>query len=160
MTSHGVSARWAALSDRARVRVVGLALGLPAAGVIGIARWLTPSPEGFGTHRQLGLAGCTMLTLTGWPCPMCGMTTTFSLLAHFRGLEAFANQPFGPVLFLGTLLVAAGGLADAVTGRDVLGWGKQKILRNEGRWAVVLFTGMFIGWAYKAVRMHPEVFGG
>ncbi len=159
MTSQGVSARWAALSERARVRVVGLALGLPAASVIGVARWLTPSPDGYGTHRQLGLAGCTMLTLTGWPCPMCGMTTTFSLLAHLRWLDAFMNQPFGPVLFLGTMLVAVGGLLDAITGRDLLGWGKEKILRHEGRVAMFLFTGLFLGWAYKAVRMHPEVFG-
>lgn len=35
-----------------------------------------------GTHRQLGLAPCLMLSSFGFPCPSCGMTTSVSLLFH------------------------------------------------------------------------------
>ena len=33
-----------------------------------------------GTHQQLGLPPCNFVTLTGYPCPACGMTTSFALL--------------------------------------------------------------------------------
>ncbi|MFM7290157.1 MAG: DUF2752 domain-containing protein [Planctomycetia bacterium] len=39
-------------------------------------------PLAQGTHRQLGLPPCAMQTLTGFPCPSCGMTTSVSLVMH------------------------------------------------------------------------------
>lgn len=39
-------------------------------------------PRTHGTHRQLGMPPCTLLAMTGFPCPACGMTTAVSLLAH------------------------------------------------------------------------------
>jgi hypothetical protein len=137
-------------------RLVGLSLGVPTTTVLGIAAWLTPSPKGFGTHMQLGLGGCTMLTFTGWPCPMCGMTTTFSLMAHLRVLDALKNQPFGVVLFSLTVVGAGLGIYDAVTGRGqykkVLKW----VQRREQLLAMGLLVGMMLGWAYKSAIMHPE----
>lgn len=46
--------------------------------VIGTAAWLTPDPTGVGTHQQLGLPGCTLLTVFGIRCPACGMTTSWA----------------------------------------------------------------------------------
>ena len=42
----------------------------------------TGRPQLRGTHRQLGLAPCMMLSNIGFPCPSCGMTTSVSLLFH------------------------------------------------------------------------------
>lgn len=39
-------------------------------------------PRSHGTHRQLGLPSCHILSTLGFPCPSCGMTTSISLLAH------------------------------------------------------------------------------
>lgn len=39
-------------------------------------------PLAHGTHRQLGLPPCALKTLTGLPCPSCGMTTSISLVMH------------------------------------------------------------------------------
>lgn len=139
-------------------RAVGFSLAVPAWLVLGIARWLEPSPLGFGTHTQLGLGGCTMLTFTGWPCPMCGMTTTFSLLAHGRVVEAFVNQPFGPVLFALTVAAALLGTVDLVGAPGAIRKAMAVVQRREQLYAILLLVGLFLGWVYKAVLMHPEAF--
>lgn len=135
-------------------RLVGLALAAPTGVVLAIARALTPDPAGVGTHRQLGLGGCALLTFTGVPCPMCGMTTTFSHLAHLQLGAAAINQPFGLVLFSLTLGTFAVGLGDLLSGR---GWWRQA-LRVIGRWetpiALSLMVGLVLGWTYKIVAMR------
>ncbi|MFH5805310.1 DUF2752 domain-containing protein [Alienimonas sp. DA493] len=68
----------ARLSTGARAAAAALLAGLLAG--FALARSLTPSEAGLGTHQQLGLPPCTMRVLTGLPCPACGMTTSF---AHF-----------------------------------------------------------------------------
>lgn len=141
-------------------RLIGAALAAPTGAVLGIARWLTPSDRGYGTHQQLGLGECTMLQLTGFPCPMCGMTTTFSLLAHVRLVDALFNQPFGIVLFSATLLCFLVGVADVVTGRGYWRRALKSIDRRESVVAGILLFGMLGGWAYKLVKMRPDVFLG
>ena len=60
----------------ARVLLMLAAAGL--AGILGLARALTPNPLGYGTHTQLGLAPCDYARLTGNLCPTCGMTTAYA----------------------------------------------------------------------------------
>lgn len=134
-------------------RLVGAALLAPSAVVLGIAGSLTPDPSGMGTHQQLGLGGCTVLTLTGWPCPMCGMTTTFTHLAHLHVVEGFLNQPFGLVLFAATVVMAVMGLFDLVHPRrrwlQALRW----VDRHESLVAGILLVGMIGGWTYKILMV-------
>ncbi|MEL6348687.1 MAG: DUF2752 domain-containing protein [Myxococcota bacterium] len=141
-------------SDKVQDRIVGAILFVPSATVLGIALSLTPDPAGLGTHRQLGLGGCTILTMTGVPCPMCGMTTTFTHLAHLHLWEGVVNQPFGLVLFSLTVLVAViGGLDLIRPGRrwkKALSW----IDDREGPIAYGLLGGMLAGWAYKVFMVN------
>ncbi len=66
-----------------------------------VATRLEPDPEGFGTHRQLGLPPCTVREALGVPCPSCGMTTSF---AHFvRGQWIQAAQANAAGLLLAVL---------------------------------------------------------
>lgn len=151
-------------ADRARAwpaglvnRAIGAALFVPTSAVVTIAALLTPSPRGYGTHTQLGLGECTLLHFTGYPCPMCGMTTTFTLMAHLRPLDALLNQPFGPFLFGATLAGAVVGGIDVVTG---MGAWKRVLLaveRFEQRIAIFMLFGLFAGWIYKILLMHPEL---
>jgi hypothetical protein len=138
-------------------RVVGAGIGIPTSVVLAIALWLTPSPAGYGTHTQLGLGSCTMLTFTGWPCPMCGMTTTFALMAHLRPLDALKNQPFGVVLFSLTVIGAVVGLFDLVSGRGLWRRVGAWIGQREQGLAILLLVGMISGWLYKCALLHPEI---
>lgn len=76
-------------------------LGLMIAGIpLTIAANLDASAYGIGTHTQLGLEPCAFEMNTGLPCATCGMTTTFTHVAHGNLLQGFINQPAGFVLAL------------------------------------------------------------
>lgn len=70
------------------------ALPLLTAGIL-----LTPSTKGMGTHQQLGLPPCTFLYLTNFPCPFCGMTTSWTHAAHGQVFESIRTQPMGFAFF-------------------------------------------------------------
>jgi hypothetical protein len=63
---------------------------------------LHPSPDGHGTHSQLGLPPCGWVIMFNKPCPTCGMTTSFAHLAHGQVLESLRAQPAGTVLAVAT----------------------------------------------------------
>lgn len=67
---------------------------------------LTPSAMGYGTHEQLGLPPCGFLTITGYPCPSCGLTTSFVHFAHGNLAASLSAQPFGTCLFLVLVIMA------------------------------------------------------
>ena len=121
--------------------------------VLVLAAWLTPDPSGVGTHTQLGLKPCIAVSLLNLPCPMCGMTTTFSLMADLRPFEAFRNQPFGAFLFLVTT-----GLS-VVSGLEIFfpknRWGAilKWIEVNKSKVLLAFSFGFFGGWLYKIAIM-------
>lgn len=141
------------LSPHTRDRLISLTLGLPSWAVLGLAAWLVPATQGHGTHRQLGLGECTILHLTGYPCPMCGMTTTFAHMAHLEPFTAVQTQPFGVVLFLLTLFVGVTAVVELIRPNarwmSLLAW----LERYEGRIAIGLLLGLFGGWVYKVGEM-------
>lgn len=128
-------------------------VGLGGVTVLGLARWLTPAVEGHSTHTQLGLDPCSFLAWTGFPCPMCGATTTFALMADLRVVEAFATQPFAALLFGLTVVVSGVALAEALlpTGR----WERisARVSPWEGHLAAGFLVAMIAGWIYKIAVM-------
>ncbi|MCU0718758.1 MAG: DUF2752 domain-containing protein [Pirellula sp.] len=68
--------------------------------LLACARWLEPSPSGFGTHRQFGLPPCTTYALFGVKCPSCGMTTSWALATRLRFQEALNANIAGTLLCL------------------------------------------------------------
>ena len=69
-------------------------------GGFGLAFSLTPDPKGWGTHQRLGLPPCSFRAMLGIPCPACGMTTSFSYLAHGNPAAALRANPGGVLLAL------------------------------------------------------------
>lgn len=137
----------------ARARLLSLAFAIPTGAVLAIAAWLEPSPLGHSTHTQLGLNQCSFLTLTGYPCPMCGATTSFTLMAHLRPLDALQNQPFAVLLFLMTLAVFGISVAELLQPRGRWGRLLGRIEPWEGVLAASFLIAMGLGWIYKAVLM-------
>ena len=134
-------------------RVASAFLAMAIGVVFVLASLLVPSPEGHGTHLQLGLGSCTFLTLTGMPCPMCGATTTFTLMAHLRVLDAFINQPFAAMLFVLSALVFAVAAAEAIDPRArwtrIFRWLEPR----ETVLAGLFLAAMAAGWVYKIFQM-------
>lgn len=89
--------------------LVGIAIGLAA--LFAVARWVNPYDEFGGplrmeTHLQIGLPPCTFKQVFGVPCPSCGMTTSFALLAHGdpeNSVRANAAGTFLAVVLLGVM---------------------------------------------------------
>ena len=108
------------------------------------AACLTPRNSGFGTHEELGLPGCSFLARTGLPCPSCGLTTSVAATVHGRIGLAFRAQPFGVFLAAAVAAVGMAGVAELVTGRDVL-----RLLGPRPWWIIAAAGGMLAGWAWK-----------
>lgn len=103
--------------------------------VTGIALWLKPSPLGHGTHTQLGLPACPSVVLFDRPCPGCGLTTSWTNMVHLRVGEAFKDNLFGPILYLGFSFTAWLGL---------YGYFKGLRIRSENKLFNRLVTGVLI----------------
>jgi hypothetical protein len=98
-------------------RLIAAAVFVGCVVLIVLAAWLRPDKAGLGSHQQLGLPPCAMVTLVGYPCPTCGMTTAFAHTMRGELLSAFRAQPAGLALALATVLAAAVSLGVATTGK-------------------------------------------
>ena len=152
----GPLARYKRAADPLRSRLVALLVLAGLATPMVVAAFLTPDPSGAGTHRQLGQPSCTMLVVTGYPCPTCGMTTAFAHAVRGEWIAGFHAQPFGwllaVMLMFGTCLAAV----SVVTGRTwVINWYRVPPIR--------LVFGMLLlyaaGWAYKIIAVRTSANG-
>ncbi len=100
-------------------RAYAVGFFLAAATIVFTAARLRPDTRHIGTHQQLGLPPCGFLTVTGLPCPTCGMTTAFVYTVHGHIFEGIRSQVAGFVLAIGTVAVGLIGAVAAVTGRRV-----------------------------------------
>lgn len=81
-----------------------------AIAVLLVPAFLDPGDRLLGLHTRLLLPPCLFHLLTGAPCPLCGMTTSFSLLLHGRLLRSFLANPAGPFIYVTILAVTVLGV--------------------------------------------------
>lgn len=74
------------------------AWGLFLVAGFALAASLEPDNRGYGTHQRLGLPPCTTRALFGFPCPSCGMTTSFANFVRGRFLHAARANASGLLL--------------------------------------------------------------
>lgn len=98
-----------------------LALTLVPVAVFAVALRLDPYQEGRlwleETHTQLGLPPCTFRVATGWPCPACGMTSSFALFVRGDLWHSMQANVAGTLLALVALLFIPWALVTALRGR-------------------------------------------
>ncbi len=128
------------------VRALLLLMAVFFAAVIGVALWLDPyernedgtaTAKTMETHRQMGLPRCNSVEYLGKPCPACGMTTSFALLAHADVVNSLKANWVGTLL-CGTIMLCTPWLViSAVRGR--LLW-----VRNGEMFATVLLSTLLV----------------
>lgn len=129
-----------------RARAIATAVLVGCLTPLSVAAWLTPDELGVGSHQQLGLPPCSMLTLVGYPCPTCGMTTAFAHTVRGELRSAFRAQPAGLALALTCVFAASVSLGVAVTGKVwAVNW--YRVSPTRVTLGVVLF--LLSGWIYK-----------
>jgi hypothetical protein len=137
-------------------RIVGAIVAVAAAGILGIAAWLEPSPTGLGTHSQiLAMPPCGWIAMADVPCPTCGMTTAFAYAADGDLAAAAWAQPFGALLAVAVAVAFVVGAYTAITGSRVAVlfarlWGRR------AAWA--LGAGLGAAWVYK-ILVYKGVLG-
>lgn len=136
-------------------RLIGAAVALGAAGILGLAAWLEPSSSGLGTHSRLGMPPCGWIAMVDVPCPSCGMTTAFAHAADGNIVAAVRAQPMGGVLAVAVAMALLVGAYTAATGSRVAVlftrlWGRRAV------WALGL--GLLGAWVFKIV-IYKEVLG-
>ncbi|MBM3289928.1 MAG: DUF2752 domain-containing protein [Candidatus Hydrogenedentes bacterium] len=133
------------------VRLRALVAALACAGLIVVATYLTPDPRGLGTHEQLGLPPCISSTYLGVPCPFCGMTTAFALMAHARLTDAVHTQPAGAAFFAVCIIALAGALATAVLGHTP----KHAAALARAPWiGGAALAIVAVAWVYKMIGFY------
>ena len=137
-------------------RVAQVAAVVVCWAVLIVAAWgLEPSAEGLGTHEQLGLQPCGFYRMTGRPCPGCGLTTAFALMAHGQVVKGVIVQPFGAALFVLVAAVAVAVPVTVILGRS---WNLILLRINAPVWLYALVFLALAAWIYKII--HGQVAGG
>jgi hypothetical protein len=141
-----------------RVALAAIAAGLVV--VFGIALWLQPydaegQPLRMETHRQMGLPPCTFYTVTGLPCPSCGMTTSFALLVRGDLWNSMKANAVGTLLATFWLALLPWSVVCAIRGRLFLVGSLERALTVAVlaflvlllvRWVIVLGLIMVSRW--------------
>jgi Protein of unknown function (DUF2752) len=89
---------------------------------------------------------CPFFALTGHPCPFCGGTRSFAYMWQGDLADSVRLYPFGPALFVGSLLGTAGLASGVITGRT---W---SLNLSSMQWRLVTIGGvsaLILSWALK-----------
>lgn len=119
---------------------------LAFAALVVVAALLRPDPNGHGTHTQLGLPSCPSVLIFQRPCPGCGMTTSFSHMAHGQVSQAFEAHMFGPLTFI------AWGLSALAAGYAAIRGMRFNTDSRGFQWTLAMFAIAFFG--YGAIRFQ------
>jgi len=131
-------------------RIRYLVISGVATVVLLIARLLQPSPNGVGTHTQIGLPPCPFLHFTGIPCLSCGLTTSVAHSARLHFYEAIVTQPFGLIIFFGAVLSIP--FSIYLIHRRIP-WSRLNELRGRDLVMYALIALFLLSWLYKIAAM-------
>jgi hypothetical protein len=128
-------------------RLLAAAIAAACLGVLGVAAWVHPSTNGYGTHHDsLGMASCAFLERTNLPCPSCGMTTSFAHFVRGNVVASLYVQPMGTVLAILTAACFWVSAYIAITAKPV-----HRLLNYlpGGKLMFALLAFGIVAWAWK-----------
>lgn len=142
--SAGATRLWLEKTDiRDRLKREGLLLGL-AAIVLALSVAM-PYLKARGLWMPVP---CLFNKVTGLPCLTCGLTRSFSLMAHGQVQKAFAMHLLGPPLFVVLAVLLSCFAASLVTGLRVK-WNFSKTARRY--FSLSIFAVFAACWVLKVV---------
>jgi hypothetical protein len=125
-----------------RDRLVIAGGGVVLLAVLAVSSLLTPSTQGFGTHRQLGLPDCSMVAMFGIRCPGCGMTTSWAHVMH-GNIEGALNANVGGTMLCGLSILCA---------PIMIGMGALGRTSRGGWFSIAAISGLCIAMAVSVVE--------
>jgi len=137
-------------SSRTLHWTVVLASAACLAGLVAMRLALTPDPDGYGTHEQLGLLPCSAPRWFGIPCPGCGVTTSVTWFVQGAPLRSLVVQPLGFALALAGSLALPLALFATARGIDL---GERVARIPWRRLALPALAFIALCWLYKIVAM-------
>ncbi|MEA3347236.1 MAG: DUF2752 domain-containing protein [Candidatus Auribacterota bacterium] len=132
------------------VRIISAVVMVSLAFVYAVSFMVPPSPEGVGTHVRFFLPPCALYKLTGLPCPFCGATTSFSLLAKGEFLKGLKANPFAVLVFVSGGFIFVYSLLCLVAGK-AFKLDSVISLIKKGKWFII--SALCISWIYKVLDM-------
>jgi hypothetical protein len=134
---------------RRTTRVLWVGWLVAVMAVLVVARVLTPSDAGYGTHLQLGLPPCGILLITGLPCPSCGLTTSFAHMVRLQWIDAWHANPWGVALFVTMLASVPLAIHSAKRGKPLLETLHRYHAQKIAFGLILLGIGAWIGRVYR-----------
>jgi hypothetical protein len=101
---------------------------------------------------------CPLLTLTGIPCPGCGLTRSFVAIARGEWGEAVSYHLLGPIFFAGCIVLSAYLILEIVTQRrfKIPGW--RRLYRRRGfQLSLVLIPVVYHGMRLYSLAISGEL---
>ncbi|MFA5865870.1 MAG: DUF2752 domain-containing protein [Phycisphaerae bacterium] len=132
-----------------RLRIRALIVLAFVLGLLGVAVYLDPIRlENTSNTGYRFLSPCGFLQSTGYPCPTCYMTRSFTYLMHGRPDRAFLAQPFGALLCLMVIYLGWGAISVLYTGKS---W-KPFWFHWSKKWLIAIILLAFMsGWIFRLV---------
>ena len=127
-------------------RLTAAMLLIGCAALLWLAGRVEPHPAGLGTHEQYGLPPCSLVVLTGYPCPTCGMTTAFAHTVRGELWAAFNAHPGGFAFGLATIIALSVSLSVLITGKV---WRVNWYRVSPARVTLAIALIWLGGWGYK-----------
>lgn len=125
-----------------------MAAHLPLLAVTGVPLLLAHTVP----RHWLPLGDCTFEWLTGYPCPFCGVTRAFWMMASGAWRAAWVFCPLGALVYLAAWVVFLWNAAGLLSGRVlipqvVFSW----VVRHRRLTGAIVLLVLLINWVYRLV---------
>ncbi|MBD0267652.1 MAG: DUF2752 domain-containing protein [Cyanobacteria bacterium Co-bin8] len=112
-------------------------------GILGFTSAPLLGAYAYNKGYHIPFLGCPFRSLTGIPCPTCGMTRSFMAVARGDLVQALSYHLFGPALFLMLLAAVLHITCEIASNRRIETFYSQGLLNHRLQ---LLFIASFLGY--------------